>query len=199
MGCVESRPVPGSQDGSLTKTAYGKAWAMPINKGTWVPATLRAGREQPGSLGCDRADTHSRPVRAASRHPARGAVIFGPDHRCVDLHDAVWPPLDATLLGMCFGLFPSYGLPSTPRFRNTKTRGLHFSARLPTIGISQLRLSLSTWMVTRPGAFSRKAPGRITVEYRAPALDSRSYTSLYPAGFAIERLPQSLSPPNRGS
>jgi hypothetical protein len=25
---------------------------MPIRKGTWVPATLQSGREQPGSLGC---------------------------------------------------------------------------------------------------------------------------------------------------
>src|SRR5215210_5815017 len=33
-------------------------------------------------------------------------------------------------------------------------------------------------MVTRPGAFSRKAPGRVMVAYRAPVLDSRSYLTI---------------------
>ena len=52
--------------------------------------------------------------------------------------------LDSTLLGAAFGMFPIVWIVITPCFRNTKTRELLFSTRLPAKGIPQLRLALST-------------------------------------------------------
>ena len=51
--------------------------------------------------------------------------------------------LDATLLGICFGLFPIVWIVITPRFRTTNTREFRFSTRLPIKGMPRLQLSPS--------------------------------------------------------